>query len=622
MVGPILGTALGLGFLLFIHEFGHFVVAKRAGVKVEVFSLGIAHFICSWTWRGTVYALSWLPLGGYVRMAGQQDLAPPPGHKPKPWEYGAKRPVVRMAIISAGVIMNFIGGWLCYSGSFMVGRDVEPPMVGDLDPENPLHKLELDAGLQPGDRILAVDGDRVHTRIGLDMRIARISPGSRVALTIKRDGRALPEPVTLTTMRRMEGISTLVMLLDSTRAKQPITIRAGFAAERRLIVTARPGVLEMEVFRDWNRIFEPGDVVETVNGRPCRSEAELKKILAASGGKPLKVALSGPDGSARQVTVPVSGHCLIGVVLDTTGSETKVTKVSKVVPDSPASRAGIRPGDTLYLQQDRTPCKGGEFYAAVQRSQGRPMPVIVEGQDGRFRSIRITAQVKRWYADPGRKLNYDAPVPWGNSQVVTRVDPASMAEAKGLKPESIILDIEMESDPSRPLYMTWVHRGRKRGPHRLDPVEEGSSIRWVRDRQEPLQLGVGESLAAGWSQTAETVLSTTVILRKVMSREVSPGKTLSGPISIVRVAYQSAQKGFGRMLWLLGLIGVSLAFFNLLPIPVLDGGHLVFLGYEVIARRPPPPRVVEVAQYAGLLLILGLFVFVFGNDIFRWVKGT
>jgi regulator of sigma E protease len=71
------------------------------------------------------------------------------------------------------------------------------------------------------------------------------------------------------------------------------------------------------------------------------------------------------------------------------------------------------------------------------------------------------------------------------------------------------------------------------------------------------------------------------------------------------------------MLWLLGLIGVSLAFFNLLPIPVLDGGHLLFLGYEAVTRRPPPARVIEVAQYAGLLVILCLFAFVFWNDISR-----
>ncbi|MHC4917206.1 MAG: site-2 protease family protein, partial [Planctomycetota bacterium] len=180
MVGPVVGTIIGLGFLLFIHEFGHFIVAKRAGVKVEVFSLGIGHFIFSWSWKGTVYALSWLPLGGYVRMAGQQDLVPPPDHKPKPWEYGAKKPAVRMAIIAAGVTMNFIGGWLCYSASFMVGRDVKPPLAGRLETIHPLLARDVAAGMRSGDRVIAIGGDKVYTRDGLEMRVARIRPGSKV----------------------------------------------------------------------------------------------------------------------------------------------------------------------------------------------------------------------------------------------------------------------------------------------------------------------------------------------------------------------------------------------------------------------------------------------------------
>jgi len=65
---------------------------------------------------------------------------------------------------------------------------------------------------------------------------------------------------------------------------------------------------------------------------------------------------------------------------------------------------------------------------------------------------------------------------------------------------------------------------------------------------------------------------------------------------------------------------VSLAFFNLLPVPVLDGGHLAFLVYEAVFRKPPSPKVVEYAQYTGLLLIACLFIFVFWNDISRWIR--
>jgi len=180
----ILATALGLGFLLFIHEFGHFFVAKRAGVKVEVFSMGICHFLFSWTWRGTVYALSWMPLGGYVRMSGQQDLAPPPGHKPLPHEYGAKKPWVRMCIIGAGVTMNFISGYLCFAAAFLWGRDSIAPVVGDMRKDLPCYQRAYDSGLRKGDRILRVDGDPVYSFPGIKMRVARIKPGTNVTFRV------------------------------------------------------------------------------------------------------------------------------------------------------------------------------------------------------------------------------------------------------------------------------------------------------------------------------------------------------------------------------------------------------------------------------------------------------
>jgi len=618
MVGPIVGTAIGLGFLLFIHEFGHFFVAKRAGVKVEVFSLGIAHFICSWTWKGTVYALSWLPLGGYVRMAGQQDLAPPPGHKPEPWEYGAKRPVVRMAIIAAGVTMNFIGGWLCYSGSYWIGRDVEPPVVGELDPGKVDQGRELAAGLTPGRRIVSVDGDRVYTRDATEMRVARITPGSRIRLGVVErdedpDDPANVEYVTVTTLEKMKGISTLEVFRR--KAQQSIEVQSGFASEPRMIVTPLEDILKQ--FPAWDRLFRPADVIETANGKTCRSESDFRAILAESGGRPVRIEVVGADGKRRQVSVPVSGYYRVGIAFRTAEGRLVAREVNE---GSPAMEAGIRAGDAILLGVDGRECEFKDFYLAVQRSEGRPIALTAVSPEGKSRQLTLSARFKTWYPDPSRKRIYGGGIPWGDSQIVRKVDPGSMAEAKGLKVGAILLDIEMRSKPD-PIYVSWAWGGEKYGPHQLNKVEGGSRMIWVRPLREELSLGFLASLEAGWNETLETLLSTTVILKKVMNREVNPSRTVSGPIAIVSVAYRSAQKGLGRMLWLLGLIGVSLAFFNLLPIPVLDGGHLVFLGYEVVTRRPPPPRLVEVAQYAGLLIILCLFAFVFWNDIRRMVFG-
>jgi regulator of sigma E protease len=619
MVGPIIGTAIGLGFLLFIHEFGHFFVAKRAGVKVEVFSLGIAHFIFSWTWNGTVYALSWLPLGGYVRMAGQQDLAPPPDHKPEPWEYGAKRPIVRMAIIAAGVTMNFIGGWLCFSAAYMVGRDVQPPVVGKLDVGSVEQAREFNAGLTPGRRIVSVEGDRVYTRDAMEMRVARITPGTEIRLGLVEKGEDPDDPknikyVKVKTLKRMKGISTLAMFLDKAKPRQNIEVQAGFTAEPRMIVTSMPqGLAKLP---EWKQLFQPADVIETANGEICLSEGDFRKVLEQCEGKAIEVEVTGADGLRRKVKLPVSAHYVVGIEFVTTGD---VLKVGKVLKGSPAMRAGIKKGDAIRLGAAGNKCDFFEFREAVQNAVGKPLLITVTNSEGKSRQESLSAQFKAWYPDPGQLRKYDG-LPWGDSQIVRKVDPGSMAEAKGLKEGAVLLDIEMRSEPD-PIYISWAYKGERYGPHQLNKLEGGSTMIWIRPLREELSLDVGVSLKAGWNETLETLLSTTVILKKVMNREVSATRTLSGPISIVRVAYYSAQKGLGRMLWLLGLIGVSLAFFNLLPIPVLDGGHLAFLGYEVVVRKPPPPRLVEMGQYAGLLVILCLFVFVFWNDISNMIGG-
>jgi len=98
-------------------------------------------------------------------------------------------------------------------------------------------------------------------------------------------------------------------------------------------------------------------------------------------------------------------------------------------------------------------------------------------------------------------------------------------------------------------------------------------------------------------------------------------KGMGGPISIVMIAYYYASNGMGLYLWLLCLLGANLAVVNILPIPVLDGGHLVFLVYEAVFRKPPNENVQIILSYIGLLLLLALMVWVFSLDIYRLIWG-
>jgi regulator of sigma E protease len=135
----------------------------------------------------------------------------------------------------------------------------------------------------------------------------------------------------------------------------------------------------------------------------------------------------------------------------------------------------------------------------------------------------------------------------------------------------------------------------------------------------------GQAVAAGLHEPVDIAVMTFEVLRKLVGGGESP-KGLSGPIGIAHVTYLQAEKSFGNFLWLLCLITVNLGIFNLLPIPVLDGGHNVLLLIEVVRKwfgKPPPSeRFVATFQYAGLIFILFLFVYVTFNDVGRlWGRG-
>ena len=104
-------------------------------------------------------------------------------------------------------------------------------------------------------------------------------------------------------------------------------------------------------------------------------------------------------------------------------------------------------------------------------------------------------------------------------------------------------------------------------------------------------------------------------LRSLFQRNLSP-RALSGPLGIVKIGYAVADQGIPKLLMFLGFLSINLAVLNFLPIPVLDGGHMVFLIWEAVARRKPSHRVINFAHGIGLIFIISLFVFVLYLDIF------
>ncbi len=179
-----------LSFLVFFHELGHFIVARICGVKVEVFSIGFGKKLVSWRFGQTEYALSMIPLGGYVKLKGQDESNP----KLKNYEvdsYLSKSPWQRIAILLAGPFFNLFLAFLLYMAVGLLGKASLLPVVGEVKANYPAVK----AGIQAGDRILAINGKEIKTWEELDSMI--IESQGELELQIQRGQGELKESLSV-----------------------------------------------------------------------------------------------------------------------------------------------------------------------------------------------------------------------------------------------------------------------------------------------------------------------------------------------------------------------------------------------------------------------------------------
>ena len=258
------------------------------------------------------------------------------------------------------------------------------------------------------------------------------------------------------------------------------------------------------------------------------------------------------DNEANWPASPASiGSLGVALVVDSV--------VAAVEPGSPAAAAGIAVGDTVvrarFLDPDTKPEEPDD---GVELSEQAP------------NWVAVAAVLQRVPADTILRLTVE------NAAGRRDVDLAAASA-----PDRFVVDRGLVFDP---IYKT---------------VRAGS---------------VGAALARGSRKAMEDLSLVSSFLQKLTSNQISP-RLLGGPIEIAKQAGRSAQEGFGRLLLFLTMLSANLAVVNFLPIPVLDGGHMVFLLYELIRGKPPSENVVAVLSYLGLALILTLMMFVFGLDL-------
>jgi regulator of sigma E protease len=233
-------------------------------------------------------------------------------------------------------------------------------------------------------------------------------------------------------------------------------------------------------------------------------------------------------------------------------------QVAAVADDGSAARAGIKPGDRLVA---------ANFVVPGENDLEEPVPLSSKGASW----AGIMEAIQR-YPD-GTRL-----------RLTVEADPG--------KPREIDVDT-VEADD---LYV--VERG-----FTFEPI-----FRMVK------ATSFSEAFRRGFQKAQDDLGLVYVFLAKLWSGDISP-RNFGGPIMIASEAARSAEEGFSRLLLFLTMLSANLAVVNFLPIPVLDGGHMVFLLYELIRRKPPSEAVVAGLSYLGLALILSLMMFVFGLDL-------
>ncbi|NPB05847.1 MAG: RIP metalloprotease RseP [Aquificae bacterium] len=308
-----------IGILVWVHELGHFTFAKLFGVKVEVFSIGFGPPIIQKRWGETVYQIALLPLGGYVKLYGEEDDEEA---RRDPRSFYAKPPWQRILIAAAGPLFNFLFAILVFWVVFLKPQEVpayllKPPVVERVEPGSLAEKV----GLKPGDRIVAVDGKPVRSWEELD-RLLRWKVGEEVVLTVERNGKPINLKVRLSFDVLAKGLGL----------EQPLPPVVGRVLE---------GSPAQQVG------LKPGDRILEVNGVPVEDWRQLVKLIRENGSKPLTLKVE-RDGKVFTVTVvPEVKKLPDGREVPILGIAPKVEFVEKKLSPLEALKAAVE--QTLFL---------------------------------------------------------------------------------------------------------------------------------------------------------------------------------------------------------------------------------------------------------------------------------
>ncbi|MCA9157698.1 MAG: site-2 protease family protein [Planctomycetales bacterium] len=720
-------VALGLGFVIFVHELGHFLAAKTFGVRCDKFyvgfdvpiSIGPIHLprtLGKFQWGETEYGIGIIPLGGYVKMLGQDDDPRAAEEEAKrirlgegeeapldPRSYPAKPVWQRMIIISAGVVMNLIFAVILAAAAYWVGVPYPPTVAGSTYAGGPA----WEAGIQTGDQVVKL-GDMKdedpHMRYN-DLVVAVVMRGF--------DDKSKPLPMTL--LRGDEQVEVTASP-SAKYSKDSDIYRIGLMAQN-IPKIGSPPYSPNSFLAQSKPDLEPGDVVTAVDGDPLPVDPRFNQVLGSELTQRLQAAFEKPvsitvertkdksDTSPQELKIvlppvpvktlglgfvagPVTGiqagsiaaksDLRVGDVIEAVngqpvdnalelparigelaGQEIKLTvrRAKTGVPgdalkgDSVLGNAGEAPPGPKSAGADSDEAQSTERASSVAAADFETVEVTLPGPErasfdpisdiageltlgGLGVALAVTNTISS--VDPSHWKPEDA-IRVGDEllQIQWLATPEQKKElAKQFRPkafEAFVIDNQFttstlydlqQSLPAGSELKCWLRRDGK-------TIDAVAKLEYAKDwywHQRGIALSpmmsthqtdsVATALKLGMWETSRRFHDVLDFLRLLVTGKIG-AKGVGGPIAIAEAAGSEASYGVARLMIFLTLLSANLAILNFLPIPALDGGHMVFLIAEAIRGKPVNEALQVRLTMLGVLGLLSLMAFVIVKDIMR-----
>lgn len=526
-----------LGILVFVHELGHFLVARFCGVRVEVFSLGFGKKILSYKRGDTTYCLSLIPLGGYVKMFGEQggDVVPVDQQSVS---FTHKNVWQRIAIVLAGPLMNLFFAVLVFGFIAYRGEETRSARLADIKPGS---VAEL-AGIKSHDLVVSVNDKKVRNYEEFQNLLNEFQNQDIKLNLIDVSGATKDVSVKVSSEKNPNPFSAQAAVG---------TIEGVMPYSKGTLIAVQPDSVAAKIG------FKTGDEITLINDQKAMGWNSLNKIFDASVNS---VTVDREvDGKKSQAVVDVKNLDRSQfTTFESIGIENPELYLQEIVADSPAALAGVEKFDKIVSINNISMSSWDQVLQTIKSYDGKDALEIKLLREG--------------------------------TEVIKKVTPKVTSQ------------------------MTMQGKEDRRYTIGIVPMVNIATPEMVIVSDDHIFAAIGKGWDRSWDISAMTVMS----FVRLFQGEVSH-KNIGGLISIGKAAKDSFELGLQTFLQTMGILSISLFILNLLPVPVLDGGHLVFYMVEIVKGSPLSLRKMEIAHQIGFALLMGLMVLALFNDVTRFL---